>query len=149
MSNDTNNLFLRQQVIDMTRTAIEISGSSSELSDKLAARTRELQFYSNLLTKPMAEIAAKHKVFAETYRLQQEILAEWMVSQKAFKELAIEYGTQLGKTPEEVIQTGLDKEIDVLENKHNPEHNTNVGKSTIIGPHVEALKAKLKKPKAS
>ena len=40
---------------------------------------------------------------------------------------------------------GLDKKIDVLENRHDVSHNTNVGDSVYIGPRVEKLKNKLKK----
>lgn len=46
-----------------------------------------------------------------------ELLADWMVSQKAFKELAIQFGIEKGLTPTEVHQMGLNKELDVLENK--------------------------------
>ena len=42
-----------------------------------------------LLAKPMAEIAAKNGRFRETYDKQQEMLADWIVSQRAFKELAM------------------------------------------------------------
>lgn len=110
-----------------------------------------IDYYKNLLSRPMHEIAAKNGDFKKTYEEQQRLMAEWMVSQKAFKELAIQFGQKLGKTPQEVIQEGLDKEIDVLENKHNPEHKTIVGDSTIIAPHVEHLKTKYhneRKPKA-
>ena len=97
-------------------------------------------FYEMLLCKPMHEIAAINSNFKETYEAQQLIMAEWMVSQKAFKELAIQFGKEKGLTPQEVKKMGLDKEIDVLEDKHDPEHGTIVGDSVIIGPRVEELK---------
>lgn len=119
-----------------------------EAEKKQKEAEAEAEKFRNLLAKPMAEIASKHMQFAETYRLQQEMLANWMVSQKAFKELAIQYGIQLGKAPEKVIQEGFDKAIDVLDDKHNPAHNTNVGDSVIIRPHVENLKNKINKKTA-
>ena len=105
----------------------------------------EAEYYKKLLTKPMAEIAKANRSFKETYEAQMELLADWMVSQKAFKELAIQFGIEKGLTSDEVIKMGLDKKIDVLENRHDVSHNTNVGDSVYIGPRVERLKNKLKK----
>ena len=87
----------------------------------------------------MLEIAQQYGNFKQTYEKQMEIMADWMVSQKAFKELAIEFGFDDGLQPEEVIQMGADKKIDVLEDKHDESHNTNVGDSTIINPHRDKL----------
>ena len=63
----------------------------------------EAEYYQKLLTKPMAEIAQANRSFKEAYEAQMELLADWMVSQKAFKELAIQFGIEKGLTPDEVI----------------------------------------------
>lgn len=107
-------------------------------------------YYKNLLSRPMHEIAAKNGNFKKTYEEQQRLMAEWMVSQKAFKELAIQFGQKLGKTPQEVIKEGLDKKIDVLENRHDKEHNSNADDG-FFDPYRESLKEKYyneRKPKA-
>ena len=83
--------------------------------------------YEALLCKPMLEIAQHNGNFKATYEAQMQIMADWMVSQKAFKELAIQFGFDKGLSPEKVIEMGYDAEIDVLENKHDPSHNTNAG----------------------
>ena len=120
-----------------------------EINKKLFQATikykEEAEYYKKLLAKPMAEIAQANRSFKETYEKQMELLADWMVSQKAFKELAIQFGIEKGLTPTEVMQMGLNKEIDVLENRHDINHNTNVGDSVYIGPRVDKLKNKLKK----
>lgn len=120
-----------------------------EINKKLFQATikykEEAEYYKKLLAKPMAEIAQANRSFKETYEKQMELLADWMVSQKAFKELAIQFGIEKGLTPNEVIQMGLNKNIDVLENRHDINHNTNVGDSVYIGPRVDKLKNKLKK----
>lgn len=102
----------------------------------------QVQFYKNLLAKPMAEIASQNESFKETYRIEQELLADWMVSQKAFKELAIDLGIKLGKTKEEIDKEGLENEGKVLNNQ--TKHENNADKSSVIRPHVEALKNKIK-----
>ena len=120
-----------------------------EINKKLFQATikykEEAEYYKKLLAKPMAEIAQANRSFKETYEKQMELLADWMVSQKAFKELAIQFGIEKGLTPTEVMQMGLNKKIDVLENRHDINHNTNVGDSVYIGPRVDKLKNKLKK----
>lgn len=107
------------------------------------------QYYEDLLCKPMHEIAQKNGKFQETYEAQMTLMANWMVSQKAFKELAIEFGLEKGQSAEETIQQGFAKKIDVLENKHNPSHNTIVGDSPIIGPRRQKLIDKIIKTKAN
>jgi len=48
------------------------------------------EYYKNLLTKPFKEIAEiTGGDFEKTYDEQQTILGEWMVSQRAFKEIAM------------------------------------------------------------
>ena len=121
--------------------AVEIN---KELFQAVMKYKEEAEYYQKLLTKPMAEIAQANRSFKETYEAQMDLLAEWMVSQKAFKELAIQFGIEKGLTSDEVIKMGLDKKIDVLENRHDVSHNTNVGDSVYIGPRVEKLKNKLK-----
>ena len=121
--------------------AVEIN---KELFQAAMKYKEEAEYYQKLLTKPMAEIAQANRSFKETYEAQMDLLAEWMVSQKAFKELAIQFGIEKGLTSDEVIKMGLDKKIDVLENRHDVSHNTNVGDSVYIGPRVDKLKNKLK-----
>jgi hypothetical protein len=88
--------------------------------------------YEALLSKSFFEIAQENRNFSATYVQNMEELADWIVSQKAFKELAIQFGFRAhGYAPEQVIEMGKDKKIDVLEDKHNPRHNTNAGDSNL------------------
>jgi len=114
------------------------------------AATRKIQHeYESLLSQPMHIIAEQNANFKETYEEQQTLLADWMVSQKAFKELAIQFGVEKGFQPSEVIEMGLDKKIDVLEDRNDPSHNTNVGDATLIGNRKESLIEKYHKDKSA
>ena len=73
-----------------------------------------------------------------------ELLADWMVSQKAFKELAIQFGIEKGLTPDEIRDMGIKKESDVLLNNHNPSHKTNSSDLTTMQEEVDRLKLKAK-----
>ncbi len=104
--------------------------------------------YQALLSGPFQEIAKKNGDFKQTYEQQMEMMADWMVSQKAFKELAIEFGFDAhGYTPDQVIEMGKDKKIDVLEDKHNPSHRTNAGDAHEIIPLKEKLSEEYHKDK--
>jgi hypothetical protein len=74
---------------------------------------------------------------------QMVLLADWMVSQKAFKELAIQYGLNQGLSIEEVLTQGKKKELDVLDSKHDAAHNTNANNSSVIKPRISHLKEKI------
>ncbi len=84
---------------------------------KIKALEDEVEYYKNLLTKPMREIANHNLDFKETYHQQQTILGEWMVSQRAFKELAIHLGIEAGRTKEDIVAEGLENDVKVLNNE--------------------------------
>lgn len=128
---------------DLEYENLDLIQKNNRLFKKAQELQNEVDRLNILLRQPLAEIAKQHVGFSQNYEKLMETLADWMVSQKAFKELAIQFGLKQGISAEEVIQQGRAKEIDVLENKHNQNHNTNVFDSTIIGPRVEKLKEKL------
>lgn len=65
---------------------------------------KEIDYYKSLLSKPMLEIAKKDKHFKKTYEKQQAILAKFIIENSAMKELAQEYGLELGKSDEDFSQ---------------------------------------------
>lgn len=107
------------------------------LRDKLAQANRTIEAQKLTLSQ-----------YVQKSKEQQEVLADWIVSQKAFKDLAIQFGGQIGVDTEEVIEMGLDKAIDVLENKNNPSHRTNADGSPLVANLSEKLKEKFHKDKA-
>jgi hypothetical protein len=111
---------------------------------KLAKAEAEANFYKNLLSKPMAEIAQYNGDFKAVYETQQELLANWMVSQRAFKEVAIDLGIKTGMNKQEVVDLAL---REVKENVLNDEtkHGNNASDMDFVKPYIEILKSKLKK----
>lgn len=121
-----------------------LNGQINQQAEKIKKLEQQVEYYRQLLCKPLSAIAENNDNFKKNYEEQMETMADWMVSQKAFKELAIEFGLEKGLKLEGIIQMGNKKELDVLNNKHDPSHNTNVGDSTIIGPRRNNLIAKIK-----
>ena len=124
---------------------IDLLNEIEELREHDAILQHDNEYYSRLLAKPMAEIAAENHKFKETYEKQMELLADWMVSQKAFKELAIQFGIEKGLTSDEVVEMGKNKKMDVLENKHEEQHNTNVSDSLFLVDRKDVLIERAKK----
>ena len=112
---------------DQLQSDIENGLRHNATKAKIQALEDEVEYYKNLLTKPMAEIADLNDDFKETYIEQQVILGEWMVSQRAFKEIAIKLGIETGRTKEDVIQEGLANDVKVLNNQteHGNDFNQN------------------------
>jgi len=107
-------------------------------NDKLKA---ENKVYKDLLTKPMNEIANLNDSFKKTYHEQQTILGEWIVSQRAFKELAIKLGLETGRSKEDVIQEGLANDEKVL--NCETEHGNDFNQSEWQRYYAPKIKAKL------
>lgn len=116
---------------------------TKKLVDKLDKTEAELESYKSLLSKQNAEIAQYKENVDAAFRQQQEKLATWMVGQRAFKELAIEFGTQAGKSKEEVVKMGLSEmEEKVLNNE--TKHGNNAEDLKTVKPFIEKLKKQLK-----
>ncbi|UQP02906.1 hypothetical protein L0Z36_26175 [Burkholderia multivorans] len=113
----------------------EAAGSFAKKEAKRYQEERD--FYKDLLSKPFAEIAARDGRFRETYEKQQEMLADWIASQRAFRELAMKYGKLAGKTPEEIKAEGLATEAIILADQSQFGNTVN-----------EATKVALKRKKA-
>ena len=122
----------------------QVSRELQNLREQVSVLSEDNKYYSKLLAKPMAEIAQANRSFKETYEAQMELLADWMVSQKAFKELAIQFGVEKGLTPDEIRDMGIKKESDVLLNNNNPSHKTNSSDLTTMQEEVNGLKLKAK-----
>lgn len=121
--------------------AVEIN---KELFQAAMKYKEEAEYYQKLLAKPMDEIAKANRSFKETYEAQMELLADWMVSQKAFKELAIQFGIEKRLTPDEIRDMVIKKRSDVLLNNNNPSHKTNSSDLTTMQEEVNKLKLKAK-----
>ncbi|MBC3935960.1 hypothetical protein H8K47_11360 [Undibacterium sp. CY7W] len=80
-----------------------------------------------LLSRPMREIAEISGDFQKAYEQQQQILANWILSQKAYRETAVQLGIAVGKTAEEVQDLVTQNANAVLENRteHGNDSNTN------------------------
>lgn len=110
------------------------------------AATRKIQHeYELLLSQPMHVIAQQNENFKETYEEQQTILAKWMVSQKAFKELAIQFGLEKGLEPSKVIEMGNGEKINVIDNKNNTDHGTRADDIPFLEKNKDKIRDKLKK----
>ena len=120
----------------------QVSRELENLREQVSVLSEDNKYYSKLLAKPMAEIAQANRSFKETYETQMELLADWMVSQKAFKELAIQFGIEKGLTPDEVIEMGNTKKIDVIESKHDSAHGSNANGMPLLREKQDYLKKK-------
>lgn len=132
-------LILQQQVTNLTSALSIAQDDLRRTIAELREAEESAEFFRDLLKKPMAEIANQNVQFKATYEQHMEVLADWMVSQKAFKELAIQLGEEKGFSADQVIKMGFDMKPDVLADRFNPSHNTISGDSTIIGPRKKAL----------
>ncbi|MCC2962584.1 hypothetical protein LK540_19330 [Massilia sp. IC2-278] len=115
------------------------------LLDKNEALAKEVEELKRLFRKPMPEIAEINADFQATYEAHMEQFCGWIVSQKAFKELAIQLGAKNGLSAGEVIQLGHIKRIDVLENKNEASHNSNAVDSPAVSNRISKLKQSVNK----
>ncbi len=77
---------------------------NKQLKTQNNALQDEQKEYEELLAKPLRQIIDEHTDLKKAYEKQQEILNNWIVSQKAFKELVYEYSASLNKSDTDVEQ---------------------------------------------
>lgn len=125
---------MRQQDAKTIR-ALEINAQANVRRRQQAEA--EVAYYKDLLSKPMHEIAVENEDFKKAYVLQQQLLADWMVSQRAFKELAIDFGLQIGKTKEEILEQGVANKEKVINNE--TDHQNNIDSLIIDGQSAREI----------
>ena len=114
---------------------------SEQVNQVLKARaeksSQEADAYKSLLSRPMQEIAQVNGDFKKAYDDQQELLATWIMGQKAYKETAEQLGLQLNKTPEEVTELARKNVVSVLENKTL--HGNDASESPTLNNYAEKI----------
>lgn len=76
-------------------------------------------FYRQLLSRPMADIAKYDFNFAKAYAIQEQTLSDWVLSQKAFKDLSYDLGLGMGYEEEDVDDLYIQRTKDIA-NGTNP-----------------------------
>lgn len=114
---------------------------------EIIALKNKVKEYEDLLSHPMKEIAQANGDFKKTYETlvaaQDKVLANWIVSQKAFRETAKVLAKQLDKTPEEFTEIYQSSVNAVLTNQTQHENNGN--ESPLLAKHAAAILAIRKK----
>jgi hypothetical protein len=112
-------------------------------ASEIIALKNKVKEYEELLSRPMKEIAQANGDFKKTYSIEQESIANWIVSQKAFRETAKVLADQLNKTPEEFTEIHQSSINAVLTNQTQYDNNGN--ESPLVAEHAAAILAIRKK----
>lgn len=112
-------------------------------ADEILALKNKIKSYEDLLSRPMKEIAQANDDFKKTYDHQQQMLAEWIMGQKAYRETAMQLGMSLDLTTEQVQKMAAPNYTAVLENR--TEHGNNASSSPTLAAHASAILALRKK----
>ena len=137
----------RGRIIDAEHAITNVHLENKKLREQLNEQKPNVNSTNHILGHQLRVAQQQIIELQQKLEEQQTLLADWMVSQKAFKELAIQLGAEKGLDPNEVIEMGLDKEIDVLENKNESSNKTNFNDSSHSEEIKDSLIAKYHKDK--
>lgn len=124
----------RQQIADMNKREAE-----QATANEIIALKNKIKEYESLLARPMKDIAAANEDFKKTYELQQQMIAEWIMAQKAWQETAMQLGMKLGMTPEEVKEGAAPNTNAVLENR--TQHGNDASESLLLQKYAADILA--------
>lgn len=110
---------------------------------EILALKNKVKAYEELLSRPMKDIAQANDDFKKTYDQQQQMLAEWIMGQKAYRETAMQLGMSLDLTTEQVQKMAAPNYTAVLENR--TQHGNDASSSSTLSAHASAILALRKK----
>lgn len=133
------------------RNEIDQYQKEQSAASEIIALKNKVTELENLLARPLKQIAQEHPEFKKNYDVlvgaykeaQEESLAKWILSQKAYRETAMLLGLQVGKTPEEVVNMA-EKNKDVVLNNQS-ELGNNASSSPLLQDNAAAIIAMRKK----
>lgn len=124
---------------DVLAEGRQLAQQNDELNDQIQRQTAQAQEIEsdywqlfNLLKQPMDVIAQRNRFFAQTYEASQQELADIRVRELAYKELAIQLGSQVGMSRANVLRKSTAMHVDVLENRFAEENGTNANVSPVL-----------------
>lgn len=132
---------------------LELDGNQQQLDyarRDLAAASGSIAYYKRVnkelteKTQLLQEVNEKLRATNEDLRVT---LADWIVSQRAFRELAMKYGALAGKTTKEIVNESSVAEEAVLLNEAKMSAHNNVDTCPSAKPYKDRLLAKLQKAK--
>ncbi len=112
-------------------------------ADEILALKNKVKSYEELLSRPMKEIAKANSDFKKTYEQEQNVLAQWILGQRAYKETAIQLGMSLDMTAEQVQKMAAPNFTAVLENR--TQHGNDASTNPTLATHASAILALRKK----
>ena len=97
-------------------TAAELSLKEAEARHE--AMTEQLDALNEILAKPLSEILAERDRFKEAAAAWDAFGAQWMLSQRAMKRVALDLGAAQGIGEEEIVRRALVLANEVLNGEH-------------------------------
>ncbi len=76
------------------------------------------QFYRNLLNQPFVEIRKYNATFARAHAIAEQTLCDWVVSQKAYKDLCYDFALGMGYDEAEVDEIYLQRLKAIVDGSH-------------------------------
>lgn len=122
---------------------LEQSQKDREVASEILALKNKVKAYEELLSRPMKEIAKINSEFKKTYEQEQNVLAQWILGQRAYKETAIQLGMSLDMTAEQVQKMAAPNFTAVLEDR--TQHGNDASTNPTLATHAAAILALRKK----
>jgi hypothetical protein len=114
-----------------------INGSqASAIADAQIRKNKQLANDIEDYEYALINLRKQRDAYKVEYEKLKEKLADWIVGQKAFKEVAIKYGKKIGISREQVIEDFEKAEISVLKNECEDE-KSNISTSPLASEYRE------------
>lgn len=127
----------KKEIAQLQKALEEKIQEAEHAQQTVNAYKQQANAYRHLLSRPMKEIADMNGDFKKTYELQQQMLAEWIMGQKAYRETAMQLGAALGMTPEQVQKVAAPNYTAVLENR--TQHGNDGSASPTLAQYADTI----------
>ncbi len=103
-----------QKTAEEKRRADDLRNQWLAQSVRIDELERKLKYNEALLKTNIATIADHSAKIKDDYMENQDILSNWMTSQKGFKDIATKFGAELGYTSDQVYNMSQKRGIEVM-----------------------------------
>lgn len=110
------------EMVSQQNQNLQLAQDRKYLLEKVEDLAVENQKYKELLAKPLGQILEENANYKKAYEEQQQLIALWMLRQRAMKKVAVDLAKENNISEQEIVNKSVELQKNVLTSENGQEN---------------------------